>query len=107
VSPVKYELGFYIPEDDILHSPRHENLKSYIALTGWTVQRRRNVSPVRYELGFYIPGDDILHLESTLPKSLPHGSIHSNTTDDVFVSGCTKGRLNSATDLEHSATLTQ
>jgi hypothetical protein len=21
VSPVKYELGFYIPEDDILHSP--------------------------------------------------------------------------------------
>jgi hypothetical protein len=29
VSPVKYELGFYIPEDDILHSPRRENLKSY------------------------------------------------------------------------------
>jgi hypothetical protein len=29
VSPVKYELGFYIPEDDILHSNRHENLKSY------------------------------------------------------------------------------
>jgi hypothetical protein len=24
--------GFYIPEDDILHSDRHENLKSYIAL---------------------------------------------------------------------------
>jgi hypothetical protein len=30
VSPVKYELGFYIPEDDILHSPRRENLKSYL-----------------------------------------------------------------------------
>jgi hypothetical protein len=30
VSPVKYELGFYIPEDDILHSHRRENLKSYI-----------------------------------------------------------------------------
>jgi hypothetical protein len=29
VSPVKYELGFYIPEDDILHSYRRENLKSY------------------------------------------------------------------------------
>jgi hypothetical protein len=29
VSPVKYELGFYIPEDDILHSQRRENLKSY------------------------------------------------------------------------------
>jgi hypothetical protein len=26
--PVKYELGFYIPEDDILHSHRRENLKS-------------------------------------------------------------------------------
>jgi hypothetical protein len=24
-------------EDDILHSHRRENLKSYIALTGWTV----------------------------------------------------------------------
>jgi hypothetical protein len=29
VSSVKYELGFYIPEDDILHSHRRENLKSY------------------------------------------------------------------------------
>jgi hypothetical protein len=34
VSPVKYEMGFYIPEDDILHSHCRENLKSYIALTG-------------------------------------------------------------------------
>jgi hypothetical protein len=60
VSPVKYELGFYIPEDDILYSPRRENLKSYIALTGWILWRRSNVSPVKYELGFYIPWDDIL-----------------------------------------------
>jgi hypothetical protein len=37
VSPVKYELGFYITEDNILHSHCRENLKSYIALTGWTV----------------------------------------------------------------------
>jgi hypothetical protein len=29
VSHVKYELGFYIPEDGILHSHRRENLKSY------------------------------------------------------------------------------
>jgi hypothetical protein len=27
--PLKYELGFYIPQDDILHSHRRENLKSY------------------------------------------------------------------------------
>jgi hypothetical protein len=29
MSPVRYELGFYIPEDGILHSQRLENLKSY------------------------------------------------------------------------------
>jgi hypothetical protein len=27
----------YIPEDGILHTHRCENLKSYIALTGWTL----------------------------------------------------------------------
>jgi hypothetical protein len=50
-----------ITEDGILHSHCRENLNSYIALTGWTLYRRRNVSPVRYELGSYIPKDDILH----------------------------------------------
>jgi hypothetical protein len=29
VSPVKYELSFYISEDAILHSHRRETLKSY------------------------------------------------------------------------------
>jgi hypothetical protein len=61
VSPVKYDLGFYIPEVYFLRSHRRENLKSYTAITGWTVRRRRNMSPVKYELGFYIPEDDILH----------------------------------------------
>jgi hypothetical protein len=61
VSPVKYELGFYNPEDGILHSHRRENLKSYTALTGRTLWRRRNVSSVKYELGFYNPEDGILH----------------------------------------------
>jgi hypothetical protein len=37
VSPVKYEIGSYMPEDDILHSQWRENLKSYIALTDWTL----------------------------------------------------------------------
>jgi hypothetical protein len=61
VSPVRYELGFYIPEDDILHCRCRENLKSYIALTGWTLKRRLIVSPVKYELSSYIPEDTILH----------------------------------------------
>jgi hypothetical protein len=49
-----------IPEDTILHSHSRENLKSYIALTGWTVYWRSNVSPVKYRLGFYITEDAIL-----------------------------------------------
>jgi hypothetical protein len=32
MSPVKYELGFYIPENEILHSHRRENLKWFPAL---------------------------------------------------------------------------
>jgi hypothetical protein len=64
VSPVKYELGFYIPDNGNLHSHRREKLKSDIALTGWTLWQRRNVSPVKYELGFYIPEDGILHSHS-------------------------------------------
>jgi hypothetical protein len=51
----------YIQEDDILHSHRRRSLKSYIVLTGWTLQRRRDVSPVRYKLRFYIQVDGILH----------------------------------------------
>jgi hypothetical protein len=31
VSPVRYKLGFYIPEDGILHRHRRENLESYIS----------------------------------------------------------------------------
>jgi hypothetical protein len=30
VSPVKYEIGFYIPEDEIHHSYSCENLRSYV-----------------------------------------------------------------------------
>jgi hypothetical protein len=37
VSPVKYELDSYIPEDDVLHSHGRENLKPYIALTDWAL----------------------------------------------------------------------
>jgi hypothetical protein len=35
--PVRYELGFYIPEEGILHTRRGENLKPYIVLTGWVL----------------------------------------------------------------------
>jgi hypothetical protein len=35
VFPEKYELGFHIQEDGILHSRRCENAKSYTVLTAW------------------------------------------------------------------------
>jgi hypothetical protein len=89
----------HIPEDGILHSHCRANLKSYIALTGWDVQRRsdvspvnyelgfhksyialtdwalerrRNVSPVRYELGLYIPEHDILQVLEYSPPVTQH-----------------------------------
>jgi hypothetical protein len=37
VSPVRYELGFHVPEDGIIHSHRCEHLKFYRALTGWAL----------------------------------------------------------------------
>jgi hypothetical protein len=49
VSPVKYELGFYIPEDAILHSHRRENLKSYRALTGFP-SRTSSIIPLVYNV---------------------------------------------------------
>jgi hypothetical protein len=36
MSPMRYELGFYIPEDGILHSYRRENLTSDMDIT-WFV----------------------------------------------------------------------
>jgi hypothetical protein len=30
VFPARYDLGFYIPKDGILHSHRRENFKSYL-----------------------------------------------------------------------------
>jgi hypothetical protein len=35
--PMRSELGVYIPEDSILYIHRLENLRSYIALTGWAL----------------------------------------------------------------------
>jgi hypothetical protein len=44
VSPVKYELGFYIPEDAILHSHRRENIKSYTAALDVSLTRYHAVT---------------------------------------------------------------
>jgi hypothetical protein len=60
----------HILEDGILHSLCREHtlhsintyITYYIALTGWTLWRIRNMFPARYEPGFYIPEDGILHI---------------------------------------------
>jgi hypothetical protein len=65
---VRYEPGFYIPEEGILRSHRPDNLKSYIALTGWALKRRSNVFHARYELGLFFPEVGILH--SHRPENL-------------------------------------
>jgi hypothetical protein len=42
VSSVRYEPGYYNPEDGILHNRRHEDLKSYLDITCLvTIQRGR------------------------------------------------------------------
>jgi hypothetical protein len=53
VSPVKYEKGFYITEDDILHSYRRENLKSYVKPNVYIFTlhgRRTNVDGLKRQL---------------------------------------------------------
>jgi hypothetical protein len=50
----------HIPGDGIFHGHGRENFTSYLALTGWALQRRYDAFPVRYGLSFYIPEDDIL-----------------------------------------------
>jgi hypothetical protein len=57
---VRYELGFYIAQDGIIHSHRRENLKSHSTNRLDSVAEH-NLSPVKYELGFYIPEGGIPH----------------------------------------------
>jgi hypothetical protein len=87
VSPVRYELGFYIPEDGILHSYRCETLKSYIPVliseslaTSWLqflYSLKLSSSPVHCFLSFL--------LLTTPPSSTPPLS-----QQPAFVSLCFK-----------------
>jgi hypothetical protein len=61
VSPAKYELGFYIPEVDILHSHRRESLKSYIALKGLGFVAETECVSCEVRAGALYPKVDILH----------------------------------------------
>jgi hypothetical protein len=67
VSPVKYELGFYILEDDILHSYRRENLKSYIHISVVNVQRN-----VAYTSTFpkHIPSTNLSNMDNYMKADI-------------------------------------
>jgi hypothetical protein len=49
VSPVKYKLGFYIPEDGIFHSHRRKALKYYTILN--LIRRDISLRVLEYILG--------------------------------------------------------
>jgi hypothetical protein len=51
-------------------SRRRDNLKSYIALIGCALLRRRNVSPVKYELVYHIPEDGFLQVTALETSNL-------------------------------------
>jgi hypothetical protein len=74
VSPVKYELGSYIPVDDVLHNHRRENLKSYVT------NLNRNVS------------EEYAHFPARLPRLVQtpndgHTDGHNASTWAYFVLG--------------------
>jgi hypothetical protein len=60
VSPVRYELCSYIPEDGILRSHRREKPQNLHSINRLGSGAETNVSSVRYELCSYIPEDGIL-----------------------------------------------
>jgi hypothetical protein len=45
---VRYELGFYKPEDNILHSHRRDNIKSYKTTDG--LPMADSVKPIGFEV---------------------------------------------------------
>jgi hypothetical protein len=74
--PVRYELGFISQKTTFFIVTAVKNLKSYIALTGWAMERRSNVSPVKYELSFYIAFHS--HLRNNLRSQICIGLVGPN-----------------------------
>jgi hypothetical protein len=96
VSPVKYNLGLYIPEDGILHIHRREYLKSYnyeyISWLGKYVRifRRKSLIPGTYHFISALRIDYSVQLflipvriqfEFTIPPSIFH--THNFLTSDL------------------------
>jgi hypothetical protein len=59
MSPVRYELGFYIPEDYILHSHCRENLRSYLYRVALRYTPRGRNAVLVYVSRHSLPSDTI------------------------------------------------
>jgi hypothetical protein len=76
VSPVRYELGSYIPEDGILHSHCSDNLKSNIALyeCHWNLVKRGSIEFLQMRrdviILHFIPQGNIYTYRSGINRNL-------------------------------------
>jgi hypothetical protein len=84
---VRHELGFYTPEERIVHCHRRENLKSYTVLAGWALYTDVRFS-VRHELGFYTPEDGILHSHAAKSPNLTYYITVNNVKLDGNAVNC-------------------
>jgi hypothetical protein len=85
VSPVKYGLGFYVPQDYFLHSHRRENLKSDIEfqhLHEETEEKYDNLS--EYTVSVVIPND--YHLDRTLKSYRCASPLRTTYGDWMYIS---------------------
>jgi hypothetical protein len=81
VSPVKYELGFYIPEDAILHSHRRGKVKSYTAIMSLCTTDRSSVfREVRTSNQLYFGRDRAVRVFGYAPVSCAMARVSVGTS---------------------------
>jgi hypothetical protein len=81
VSPVRYEMGFYIPEDDILHSHCRENLKSYkegVLGRYIATQEQRLTSCRQSNFSCFCVSRDSLPVSVEQYRNTEHGNFYSH-----------------------------
>jgi hypothetical protein len=77
-----------IPEDGILRCHRRQNLKSYVALTGWALYRRCNVFPVRYKQGFISQKTAFFIITAVITSHLKKNCFSTKVQQARALCGC-------------------
>jgi hypothetical protein len=83
VSPVKYELGFYIPEDDILHSHCREKLRSYLIKHRFDTLRGTILDPEVFK--WNTPYNTDTNKQSVYNRSTGLYNPKIQTSADIFI----------------------